>query len=159
MKVLCANKYEIKNFNKFDTILFIIYSYVKLSILNEISLSDKYCSKHLELEKYFKRYFNEHMNNIGNVKYKIKRTIQANMSSFSITFTELDALLEMVEHFYVREYNSDIHGIFSFNKNTDPYLITVDLLDSIFHYGKYPAVSRYPFWTEYHSIFKDIRLK
>lgn len=140
-------------FNKQETILFVIYSYIRLSLLNENILNYEIEKNSCNFSNMFDEVFKNYKIRKSQIKNIVKEAIINNFCIFSISIRELEALVEMIDYFYYREFLSNIHGVFNTNKPIKIKSIVYDLLDSIICFGKYPTKANYPFWIEYNSIF------
>ncbi|MBB6216253.1 hypothetical protein HNQ80_002352 [Anaerosolibacter carboniphilus] len=146
MKLTPININTNKKLNRKDTIFFIVYSYVRLSLRNE-ELHIIECQKEdFAIEYTFNRLFHNYRDRHNNIKEILKKTILSNIGLFSISISELDSLLETTELFYMLEYKTDIHGLSRRDKSPNSFLIALGLINDINNFSYPFAGIGSPFW-------------
>jgi hypothetical protein len=134
MKTIMLQTKDKTSFDKVNTILFIVYCYIRLSINNDKQLDVDYSKLNKVFSDSYNELFNEYRLRVLNVKETLKQTLLMNSTMFELKEKELISLVEIVHFFYQTEYTSDLHGIINLSK-VDIDKAVINLLEVMISFG------------------------
>lgn len=151
MKTIITSKISKPIFDQVNSVLFIIYSYVRLSIDNDKKFDIESNGLIEEFSENYNELFNQYQFSTSNVKEILTQTLLMNSTMFGLPEEELISLVNKIHFFYQTEYMSGLHGLVCINKNNISKAV-FNLLDVMFNYGNVSFDYSYPTQLE-HNVF------